>query len=99
MALKIKARPSGCDRILFASRMKLNKPVTICTNCGAPGYHIGLASGKCGRMIGRKRCKGTNQSAIGEKDWAECPSCTATGQKGDKTCRQCDGSGWLYVRR
>jgi hypothetical protein len=55
--------------------MKWPKPSTSCTKCGAPGYDIDWANEKCGRMVNRKRCRGTNQSAIGDKDWAECPSC------------------------
>jgi hypothetical protein len=42
------------------------KPVTVCTNCGTPGYNIQLANEKCGRMVGNERCTGTNRSAIGE---------------------------------
>jgi len=78
--------------------MKLPKPVTVCTDCGAPGHNIALANGKCGRMFGTKRCTGMNQSAIGEKDWAECPSCAATGYDSASQCMQCKGAGWLFVR-
>ena len=49
---------------------KRPEPVTACTNCRAPGYDIRLANGKCGRMVGKERCTGTNQSAIGDNDWA-----------------------------
>ena len=52
--------------------MKCPKPVTCCTNCGTPGYDIQLANAQCGRMAGKKRCKGTNSSANQENDWAEC---------------------------
>jgi hypothetical protein len=31
-----------------------------------------LANGPCGWMVGQKRCRGINQSSIGEHDWAEC---------------------------
>jgi hypothetical protein len=61
----------------FLSSRKRPKPVS--TNCGTPGYNIQLASGKCGRMVGNERCTGTDQSAIGENDWGECPWYTATG--------------------
>jgi hypothetical protein len=78
--------------------MKLPKPITSCTNCGAPGYSKQLANGKCGRMSGTKRCMGTNQNAIGENDWAECPSCAATGYEAASQCRQCKCGGWLFIR-
>jgi hypothetical protein len=57
----------------FLSSEKRPKPVTVCTNCGTPGYNIQLANGKCERMVGKERCTGTNQSAIAENDWGECP--------------------------
>jgi hypothetical protein len=79
--------------------MKRPKPVTSCTKCGAPGYNIALANGKCGRMVNWKRCKGTNQSAIGDNDWNKCPSCGAFGYEGSPQCSQCGGPGWLFRRR
>jgi hypothetical protein len=87
------------DRIpAFLNQMMRPKPVTFCTNCRAFGYNIGVASGKCGRKVDGKKCKGTVQSAIQENDWIDCPSCKATGLDGDRTCRQCIGSGWIFVR-
>jgi len=71
-------------------------PATSCTNCGSAGYNISLANGNCGRYIGNKICEGTNQSAIDESDWDECPSCNGTG--GTVRCEQCGGAGWLFVR-
>jgi hypothetical protein len=79
--------------------MKRPKPATSCTNCGAPGYNIGLTNGKCGRMVNWKRCKGTNQSANQENDWVECSACAASGYEGIAQCSHCDGgSGWVFVR-
>jgi hypothetical protein len=78
--------------------MKRPKPVTSCTECGTPGYNIRLANLKCGRVFSKKTCKGTNQRAIGHKDWAECPSCEALGFRGTPQCSQCGGPGWLFVR-
>ena len=75
--------------------MKRLKPVTSCTNCGAPGYNIAVTDY---RRCKRPGCKGTIQSAIGIIDWAECPSCSATGREGDKVCGPCEGSGWLFAR-
>jgi hypothetical protein len=79
--------------------MKRPKPVTSCTKCGAPGYNIALANEKCGRIVNSKRCKGTNQDAIADKDWTECPSCEACGYEGSPQCSQCGGPGWLFQRR
>jgi len=79
--------------------MKRPKPATSCTKCGAPGYSLGLANGKCGRMVNWKRCKGTNQNAIQENDWGECPSCAGSGYEGAARCIHCDSaSGWVFVR-
>jgi translation initiation factor 2 gamma subunit (eIF-2gamma) len=76
---------------------KRRKPETACTDCGAPGSNLALAEdyGNCWRP----GCKGSIQRAIGENDWAECPSCAATGWESGKVCSQCDGAGWLFVRR
>jgi hypothetical protein len=75
---------------------KRRKHETACTDCGEPGSNITLAEdyGSCWRT----GCKGSIQTAIGENDWAECPSCAATGWESGKTCSQCDGAGWLFVR-
>jgi len=78
--------------------MKRSKPVTICNKCGAPGSSKQLTYGKCERMAGGVICNGTNQSAILENDWLECPSCAATGLERDKRCSQCEGTGWLFAR-
>jgi hypothetical protein len=78
--------------------MKRPKPVTSCTDCGTPGYNIGLANLKCGRVFSKKTCKGTNQSAIGDNDWVECPSCEGVGYRGEPQCSQCGGPGWLFAR-
>jgi len=48
-------------------------------------------------MSSTHRCTGINQSAIGEKDWAECPSCETTGYDRNNQCMQCKGMGWLFV--
>ena len=78
--------------------MKGPKPVTSCTKCGAPGYNIALANGKCGRVVNSKRCEGTNQSAIGDKDWPSVHLVTSCGYEGSPQCSQCGGPGWLFVR-
>jgi hypothetical protein len=93
------SKPNYFKKDYASPLMKRPKPVTSCTHCRAPGHNIQLANGKCGRMVGTKRCTGTNQSAIGDNDWGECPSCAASGYDGAAQCRQCDrGSGWVFVR-
>ena len=77
---------------------KRPKPVTVCTDCGAPGYDVKLSTGSCGRMVRGKRCRGTNQSAIGDNDWRECPACAASGYEGVAQCGECDGFGWFFQR-
>jgi hypothetical protein len=79
--------------------MKRPKPVTSCTKCGAPGYNIALANGKCGRMVGKERCNGTNQSTPGVNEWVMCESCEASGYEGTPQCSQCGGPGWVIHRR
>jgi len=92
-------KPNYFKKDYASPLMKRPKPVTSCTHCRAPGYNIQLANGKCGRMVGTKRCTGTNQSAIGDNDWGECLPCAASGYDGAAQCRQCDrGSGWVFVR-
>jgi hypothetical protein len=78
---------------------KQPKPVTRCTLCGKVGYNILRSKGPCGERYNGKPCLGVNQSAIGEKDWAECESCAAMGWDGNDRCHRCDGSGWLFARR
>jgi hypothetical protein len=72
-------------------------PVTRCTNCGKAGYTISRANGPCARVVNGNRCKGLNQSAIGENDWIECSSCRGTGVIA-ANCPHCDGAGWIVVQ-
>jgi DnaJ-class molecular chaperone len=78
---------------------KMQMPVTVCSDCGAHGYIIQLADRKCRRMVHGERCKGINQRALRECDWAECSTCAGTGFEGKRYCRQCDGSGWVFLPR
>ena len=75
------------------------QPVAVCTVCGAVSYNPTLINGPCGRMVGRKRCRGLNGSALNESDWAVCDDCAGDGFSGDARCQRCDGVGWLFVRR
>ena len=77
---------------------KRPKPVTYCTACGKADTTSPLQNGPCGRMINGQPCQGTNSSATQENDWAECPSCNGTTWTG-ASCTQCDGVGYLFVRR
>jgi hypothetical protein len=87
------------DRIpAFLNQMTRPKPITFCTNCRVFGYNMDVTSRKCGRKVDGNMCKGTVQSAIEENDWIDCPSCKTTGLDGIRTCRQCTGSGWIFVR-
>lgn len=76
--------------------MKRPKPVTSCTNCGGPGFNIKLTNANCERVVGGKRCNGTNQRAIGDS-WKECLTCAAFGYVGAAQCSVCDGFGWVCV--
>jgi DnaJ-class molecular chaperone len=76
---------------------KMQMPVTFCAKCGAHGYSLLLANRQCGRMIQGKRCRGMHQSALEQNNWTECAACHATGFEGKRYCRQCDGSGWIFM--
>ena len=73
-------------------------PVTSCTACGKVGYYQRFINARCGHIINGKPCSGRNLGATEKNRWAECPSCKATGWTGE-TCKQCEGAGWLFVRR
>ena len=77
--------------------MKRRRPCTSYTICQPLDYHISLAGGRCPRVVGGKRCLGINENYFQENDWAECPSCAATGWEGDKACSQCDRPFWLLI--
>jgi hypothetical protein len=74
------------------------QPVAVCTRCGAVSYSPDLINGQCAQVTAGKRCTGVNGSALNKADWEACPACLATGQKNERTCGQCDGAGWLYLR-
>jgi hypothetical protein len=72
-------------------------PTTRCTECGAAGYNVSVANGRCNKIIGGERCHGINQSATNIADWEECGYCRATGFERNKICSQCRGVGFLFV--
>jgi hypothetical protein len=49
-------------------------------------------------VLHAQRCKGTNQSVLGDDDWAECPYRAASGYDRAALCFRCRGSGWVFVR-
>jgi len=78
------------------------KPLAVCTACGAVSYIATLINGPCGRRRrDGNRCRGINDSALNETDWATCDGCAGSGRVGDggSPCDRCDGVGWLFVRR
>jgi DnaJ-class molecular chaperone len=75
------------------------KPIAVCTKCGAMSYVGTLIGGSCGRTVGGKRCRGVNRSALNETDWAPCDRCAGSGLVLSSRCDDCRGAGWLFVRR
>ena len=75
------------------------QPVAVCTRCGAVSYSPEVVNGQCAQITAGKRCTGVNGSALSKTDWEPCPACLATGHRNEKRCGQCDGAGWLYVRK
>ncbi len=74
------------------------QPVAVCTRCGAVAYSQDVINGQCAQVTAGKRCTGVNGSALNKTDWEACPACLGTGHGNEKSCGQCDGAGWLYVR-
>src|SRR5882724_8734018 len=91
----IRAGPDRSDHL----PLKRELPKTHCTICGAAGYNMTVASGRCSKIINGERCYGTNQSAANVADWEECASCQATGFERNKMCSQCRGVGFLFVHQ
>ncbi len=74
-------------------------PVAVCTGCGAHSYSAPAINQPCARMIGGKRCRGVYGSTLGTKDWDECRTCQGTGRFEQGQCLECEGCGWIFVRR
>ena len=72
-------------------------PSAVCPVCGTPGP-MERSGKRCSRIAGHRKCKGVFQSAVGVNDWAECPTCGATGEDGMRACPQCQGQGWFFIR-
>lgn len=79
--------------------IELPHPVGVCGRCGATTRSAASINNPCGRRIDGKRCAGSFGSAIGEKDWEGCPTCAKTGRVDGARCEQCEGDGWIFVRR
>jgi hypothetical protein len=74
--------------------VKRPRPLTSCTHCGATGHSSELSNVRCAHMMNGKRCRGTNQSATGKRDWNQCQSC---GGSGYETTNQCAVFSWLRL--
>ena len=60
--------------------MSLERPVAVCTLCGAVSYNAMLIDGVCGRSRGDlKHCRGVYRSALNQTDWAACDKCAGPG--------------------
>ena len=78
--------------------IKEKKPVAVCTACGHHTFRAEAINQQCSARPGGKRCKGAYGSALGEGDWAQCPSCGGSGEAKAGPCVPCQGDGWVYVR-
>ncbi|MCG8016310.1 MAG: hypothetical protein JAY97_08850 [Candidatus Thiodiazotropha sp. 'RUGA'] len=78
---------------------KRNMPVGSCTICGETTFNACRINERCSATYNGKRCNGAYGSALKEEDWEECSSCNAVGRISSKRCIQCDGVGWIFVRR
>lgn len=77
----------------------VKKPVAVCTRCGAITRNVAAINQPCRRVINGRKCKGVFGSALCENDWELCPSCNGTGIEGRSQCSQCEGAGWIFVRK
>jgi hypothetical protein len=74
------------------------RPVAVCTVCGAFGYSVRYIGERCGKPDGGRRCTGI-RAATEPQDWSQCPKCAGTGRCEDNECNLCWSRGWLYMRR
>ncbi len=79
--------------------MKRNRPVAVCTRCGAMVRAPERTNQQCGRSVGGIRCAGAYRSALRPDDFDECTTCFGTANIKGVGCNHCGGEGWLYVRR
>lgn len=73
-------------------------PAAVCTVCGAYVRDAKFINQRCGNKPSGKQCKGAYGGAQQEKDWEECPSCSATDRTQGGKCSQCAGFGWIFAR-
>ncbi len=74
---------------------QLPRPVAVCTVCKTFSRNASLINYICGDIIDGKRCKGMWQGALHVENWEECQTCQAT----SNTCEQCNGEGWIYLKK
>jgi hypothetical protein len=79
---------------------KRTMPDAYCVRCRMPQRNMMTTNARCQRVVGiRKTCGGGIRSANNVGDWAECPSCGATGFQATSTCIQCSGDRWTLARK
>jgi len=74
------------------------RPVAVCTVCGAFGYSMRYIGERCGKPDGGRRCAGI-RAGTNPEDWRQCLRCEGTGRLEDGECHFCWNRGWLYIRR
>lgn len=79
--------------------MKKERPLAVCTRCGAYSRNLGQINQRCHVIVNRKRCKGVMHGKQRPDDWMECNSCEATGRMEGATCDLCSGEAWLLARK
>jgi hypothetical protein len=60
---------------------KKKQPFAVCTRCSRFTCDVEDINNSCGNKYGGERCKGVWRSALQEKDWAECSSCSGIGSQ------------------
>jgi hypothetical protein len=77
---------------------KKERPVAVCTVCGAFGYSTRYIGERCGKPDWGRRCAGIRARATDPENWKLCPACDGTGRREGQECNLCLNRGWLYVR-
>lgn len=75
-------------------RQKKDKPLGICTVCGALTMAHEDVNSRCHKVVTGRRCSGVFRSGLGQV-WTECEGCRGYGVVGSVPCKECKGFGWL----
>jgi hypothetical protein len=78
-------------------RFKKEKPLAVCTVCGAYTRDIAYVNSRCNKVVTGRRCWGIFRPALGQA-WTECLECKGYGILGSLPCRECNGFGWKLVK-